>query len=56
MSIKPEENVKENPSHCVPFSLETGKLKILKDCLFPHGLVSRVFTFFFFEVFLGFAI
>lgn len=29
--IKTEENVRENPSPYVPFSLETGKLNILKD-------------------------
>lgn len=45
MIIKTEEKVMENPGHCVVFSLETEKRNIPKDSLFPHGLVSRVVTF-----------
>lgn len=42
---KNRREIRENPNHCVAFSLETEKLNIPKDSLFPHGLVSRVFTF-----------
>lgn len=43
--IETEEKVRENPSHCDAFPLETEKLNIPKDSLFPYRLVSRFFTF-----------
>jgi len=46
MNIKIEVKVEENPSHCVIFfSMETGKLNILKDHLLPPRFVSRFSTF-----------